>query len=118
MPVQGNSNSLNPSLLIWACGGWKGEWISPPPHWQPQAVVDLSYNEDSPAKDYAQKLALPYHSGHSMFIRQAAFQRTFLEKTSPYLKAGKIKETNQRNERNQKERKKIWEPIVLDKDFA
>ena len=83
--------TFQPSLVVWAAGGWWEGLTFPPNQWRPQGVVDLNYTEDSPARDYAQKLAIPYKSGHSMFVKQAAMQRSFWEKIPRISKNFEIK---------------------------
>ena len=79
------SSSFRPSLLVWACGGWWEGLTFPPLEWCPQAVLDLNYSEDSPAKAYAQKRAIPYKSGHRFFICQGAMQRVFWKRLPSLL---------------------------------
>ena len=80
-PTPPSPSSFRPSLLVWACGGWWDGLTFPHAEWLPEGgVLDLNYTEDSPARAYAQKLVIPYKSGHCFFVRQGAMQRTFWKK--------------------------------------
>lgn len=66
-----------PQTLIWAAGQ-ESLWL-PPEQWRPKAVIDLSYSEASPAREYAMTVGAKYFSGMPMFLEQARGQREFWE---------------------------------------
>jgi hypothetical protein len=66
----------NPVVVVWAAGsGPSIQW--PSEDWTPRVVVDLSYKEDSTAREYALKKGAMYISGKKMFTSQAQEQRKF-----------------------------------------
>lgn len=61
-------------LLIWAAGERAQVEF---PKFKVKEILDLSYQDSSPAKEWAVQLAILYHSGLEMFKLQAAEQRRF-----------------------------------------
>ncbi|MBC7371339.1 MAG: shikimate synthase, partial [Bdellovibrionaceae bacterium] len=67
-----------PDIVIWAAPRRDGmQW--PPQSWTPGLVIDLNYAENSPGREYAQRLQCDYRSGMKMFQVQAQQQRDFWE---------------------------------------
>lgn len=66
----------SPEILVWA-SHHSGETI--PSTWKPKRILDLSYRQDSPALDYAEKNGISYSSGLVMFFTQAEGQQKFWE---------------------------------------
>lgn len=79
--VQGKNldiENLNPQMLIWGVGRslqLSCQW--PNVNWKPLMVFDLNYAEDSPGREYAQKVGATYISGLGFFQSQAEKQRQF-----------------------------------------
>lgn len=70
----------SPQTLIWAAPRRNG-LCQPPPEWKPSLVIDLSYFEDSPGREYALTVGAQYQSGITMFIAQAIKQREYWMKS-------------------------------------
>lgn len=64
-----------PRFVIWAAGP-KSDAM-PPDVWEPRAVFDLDYRENSLGRAYALKTRARYINGRPMFERQAKLQRVF-----------------------------------------
>ena len=69
------SREINPQVLVWA--GGETECKNLPMHWKPNLVIDLSYRDDSIAREYALSVGARYESGLQMFLIQADEQRGF-----------------------------------------
>ena len=71
--------SLKPDLLIWAVGpkNFKKKGVYPPRHWEPEKVIDLNYNIDSPGLICANRYRCQYQSGLILFTEQARKQQEF-----------------------------------------
>ncbi len=65
---------FKPEILVWA-GGKDSKM--PPDHWRPKIVVDLSYTDNSLARQYCLLKKCIYQSGKKMFLAQARGQRKF-----------------------------------------
>lgn len=73
------SRDFRPEVVIWAAGRSQDlQW--PPNEWKPRIIIDLNYFENSPGREYAQRIGVEYHSGVKMFRVQAQHQRDFWEK--------------------------------------
>lgn len=67
-----------PELIIWAVGRERqADCVWPDISWKPLMVLDLNYTEDSPGREYAQRVNAKYISGIDMFKSQAESQREF-----------------------------------------
>lgn len=75
-PRSGEIEVDNPSTVIWAAPNHP-QTQSPPSHWKPQAVLDLSYKENSLARLYAIESQASYFSGLDFFRYQALEQQQF-----------------------------------------
>ena len=69
------AESFSPTAIVWASGS--AEQRAPDARWQPRAVYDLSYGDDSAGREYALRVSARYVSGLAMFFAQAAAQRDF-----------------------------------------
>lgn len=75
---------VDPEVVIWGVGRSVFAGTFPPAHWRPKLILDLNYAEDSPGREYAQRLNLlkprkascgtRYVSGLGLFENQAALQ--------------------------------------------
>lgn len=65
--------------LVWACGSRNGIQI-PPKELNLERVIDLSYNEDSKAREIALEFNAKYVSGLGFFKEQAQGQRDYWQK--------------------------------------
>jgi shikimate kinase len=74
-PRQGQKDISSVDVLIWAAGDADISKI--PPDWKPRLVIDMSYKENSPARDYALSKSIQYQSGHELFELQAKAQQAF-----------------------------------------
>lgn len=63
--------------LVWAAGGEAA--VFPPASYKPLVILDLSYSENSLAREYAQTSGARYFSGSTLFKAQAVGQRNFFE---------------------------------------
>ncbi len=80
-------SSSAPEVVIWGVGRSVFGGTFPPEAWRPRLVLDLNYAEDSPGREYAQRLTFmpapshgarsEYVSGLGLFEAQAAEQRRF-----------------------------------------
>jgi 3-phosphoshikimate 1-carboxyvinyltransferase len=76
--------SLGPEVVIWGVGRSVFTGRFPPERWRPKLILDLNYAEDSPGREYAQKIVIGrttstdqdvrYVSGLGLFEAQAALQ--------------------------------------------
>ena len=67
-----------PEMVIWAVGrDRQTNCVWPDSEWKPLMVLDLNYSEDSPGREYAQRVNAKYISGLDMFKAQAEAQREF-----------------------------------------
>lgn len=74
----GKTIKENPDMLVWAVGrSRQADCVWPNENWKPLMVLDLNYTEDSPGREYAQKIGAKYISGLEMFRLQAEAQRSF-----------------------------------------
>jgi len=64
-----------PEVLIWAAGN--SDILKVPEHWRPQVIIDMSYKENSPAREFAAFRSIKYQSGHELFELQAKAQQQF-----------------------------------------
>ena len=62
-------------VLIWAAGS--GDISKIPSQWKPESIIDLSYKENSPAREYALTKGIKYQSGHELFELQAKAQQVY-----------------------------------------
>ncbi len=70
------ANSFRPDVVIWAAPRLS-DTLFPPESWQPKAVLDLNYVENSMGLEYAQKKNCSYVSGLGMFKAQALEQQKY-----------------------------------------
>ncbi len=76
--VQGNNKDIKPEMLIWAVGrNRQADCKWPDESWSPKMVLDLNYTENSPGREYAQRVNARYISGLGLFEKQAELQRQF-----------------------------------------
>lgn len=75
LPRVGQVEVLAPEILIWAAGN--SDILKVPAHWQPQVIIDMSYKENSPAREFAALQSIKYQSGHELFELQAKAQQQF-----------------------------------------
>jgi hypothetical protein len=78
---------LAPEVVIWGVGRSVFSGVFPTESWRPRLVLDLNYAEDSPGREYAQRLLFRRHassgespryvSGLGLFEAQAEEQRQF-----------------------------------------
>lgn len=75
VPREGSSEVNNPDVIIWASG--PSDIHAVPSSWKPSKIIDLSYIENSVARELALKLGCLYRSGLGMFLEQAHAQQKF-----------------------------------------
>lgn len=75
LPRAGQVEVLAPEVLIWAAGD--SDILKVPAFWRPQVIIDMSYKENSPAREFAASRSIKYQSGHELFELQAKAQQQF-----------------------------------------
>ncbi len=74
-PRAGQREYDHAEVLIWAAGN--AEISTIPAQWKPHLIIDMSYKENSPAREYALSKSIQYQSGHQLFELQAKAQQAF-----------------------------------------
>ena len=75
-PKKNSPFAKNPEVLIWAAPSHK-PFQKPPQSWKLKTIFDLSYKDNSFAKELSFHMKIRYISGHKFFKAQAAEQRRF-----------------------------------------
>lgn len=71
---------FEPEVIIWAAGN--ADLSTIPQQWKPKLILDMSYTENSPAREWAQKTQSQYKSGLELFETQAELQQKLWESVS------------------------------------
>ncbi|MCJ8276780.1 MAG: shikimate synthase, partial [Bdellovibrionales bacterium] len=76
---RGEFTPENPEFIIWAVGAdnFAETGVFPPEEWEPKAIIDLNYTQDSPGIECAHRYGCQYRGGLDMFTEQARKQQEF-----------------------------------------
>lgn len=83
-PRPGSLAVRAPEIVVWSVGRARqaaARW--PSERWRPTLVLDLNYAENSPGREYAQRIGARYVGGLAAFRAQAEAQRRFWALQAP-----------------------------------